>query len=180
MKSMRVKPLLFLLVLLGAATAANAQVGIYGKFDYVHYSVDSNSTGYVGGGVGVYDDFLHAGPLSLGLDLRGDLTSESNSNYRTLLVGVRVAGRVPITGLRPYVQGSIGVGGTEAKGPFAVGITGVSYNNKLTYEGIAGVDFRILPHVDFRAVEFALGKQSKLDNSAPTIFSLSSGLVVRF
>ena len=178
---MKLRWLGLLLVCGLAGSAARAQVGVYGKLDYVRYSeFGSTSTNYTGGGVGVYDDFLHLGPVNLGLDLRGDYARESKSNYRSLLGGVRVAVKVPVVGLRPYVQASAGVGGSRAKGPFAVGITDVSFNNKLTYEGFVGLDARVLPFIDWRVIEVGGGSGSKLGSTSPTIFNVSSGLVLRF
>lgn len=178
---MRLRWLAFGVVLVAGGSIAKAQVGIYGKFDYTRYSAsNSGALNYVGGGVGVYDDLVHLGPLSLGLDLRGDLSSESKLYYRSLLGGVRVAFRVPLVSLRPYVQGSIGVGGTKPKDSFAVGISNAHYSNKLTYEGLVGADLGVLPHVDWRVIELGGGKQSDRGSGAPTLFLLSTGIVVRF
>ena len=119
---MRARLLGILLVLLAGAAAARAQLGIYAKFDYVNYSeASSASSGFEGGGVGIYDDFIHAGPVSLGLDFRGDLGTQSKSNYRTLLGGVRVAAKLPLNGfaaLRAGVdrRGRDGGQGTVCRG----------------------------------------------------------------
>ena len=68
--------------LMAAAVGAHGQLAVYGKFDLLHDSQNENNaslvssvqtTFFYGGGVGVYDDFLHFGPLRLGVDVRGDL-----------------------------------------------------------------------------------------------------------
>ncbi len=154
---------------------AHAQIGVYGKFDYTHYSEPGTSSSFYGGGVGVFDDFLHAGPIRAGLDLRGDSLTGTNLHERDFLIGVRIAVKPPLLPIRPYVQGSVGIGGTEATGPLAPGIT-AHYTNKFLTGVFGGVDLTILPHVDFRALEVGYGRISSLSANQVTV---SSGLVLR-
>ena len=176
-----------------AATAAHAQLAVYGKFDLLHNSQDEDNssiannlqtTFYYGGGVGVYDDFLHVGPIRVGVDVRGDVVTGKYSNYRDVLGGVRVAVRIPFLGFRPYVQGSVGAGGTRGTSPLLNGITSNSYSTKFTYAVFGGLDTRILPHVDLRAIEVGVGQQTSASDAAgdpkPTLVFVSTGLVVRF
>lgn len=155
--------------------AGHAQLGVYGKVDYTRYSQPGTNTSFYGGGVGVYDDFIHAGPIRAGLDLRGDLLTGSGAHYRDLLAGVRVAFKRPVLPVRPYVQGSVGIGGTEATGPFAPGIQ-ARYNNKFLTGVFGGIDITILPHLDFRAVELGYGRISGLSANE---FTASSGIALR-
>ncbi len=179
------------LVLVGlVAGAAEGQLAVYGKGDLLHNSQNENNSGllssvqttfFYGGGVGVYDDFLHLGPLRLGVDVRGDLMTGDNFNYRDVLGGVRVAVKLPVLPFRPYVQGSLGTGGTKYTGTGAVAS---HFSNKLTYAVFGGVDTRIFPHVDFRAVEVGVGQQTSASDTGgaakPVLVFVSSGLVVRF
>ncbi len=172
-------------ILIFAAASARAQIGIYGKFDLTNYTNrnDNTTTLLHGGGVGIYDDFLHVGPVHAGLDLRGSLQSGTNLSYRNLLVGVRVGVKPPILPIRPYIQGSVGVGGTRYTGTTAAGITNVPYERKLTYEVLGGIDLTIFPHFDFRAIELGYGQQSgvgsRSNTPATTLFLVSTGLVFR-
>ena len=174
-------------------TAADAQLAVYGKFDLLHNSQDEDNssiannlqtTFFYGGGVGVYDDFFHVGPVHVGVDVRGDVLTGKYSNYRDVLGGVRVAVKIPFLSFRPYVQGSVGAGGTRGTSPLLNGITSNSYATKFTYVVFGGLDRRIVPHVDFRAIEVGVGQQTSdsdaVGASKPVLVFISSGLVVRF
>jgi hypothetical protein len=171
---------------LGGA-AARAQIGIYGKFDYTRYTDHSlnEETSYDGVGAGIYYDLLHLGPAHLGLDLRGSQQSENNLRFRTGLAGIRLAAKLPAIPIRPYVQVSAGAGGGKSTGPFAAGISGEQYHSKFLYEVLGGLDYTLIPHVDFRAIELGYGRETGSSgtpgsNPASTLFLLSTGLVVRF
>ena len=166
----------FVWVFFGLLTLrAEAQLGVYGKFDYTRYSVPGSTVSFHGGGVGIYDDFLHLGPIRAGLDLRGDLLTGTNQHDRDILAGVRVAVKPPLLPIRPYVQGSVGVGGTKATGATAPGIVPV-YSNKLQTGVFGGVDWTVIPHVDFRAVELGY---TRITGLSANQFTVSSGIVLR-
>ena len=164
--------------------AAEAQLGVYGKVDYRHFGDSSISTsnGFYGGTVGVYDDFVHLGPVRAGLDLRGGLAKSSKVDYREALVGVRVAVKAPVVPFKPYVQASLGAEESKYTGPTAVGIT-TSYHGNLIWQVFGGVDFTVLPHIDWRAVEVGVGKQSTASGfnytAGPTVVTVGTGLVFR-
>lgn len=171
---------------LSLTAAAHAQFGVYGKFDLNHYNFNNGGTAattFYGGGFGIYDDFVKLGPVRGGVDLRESLVSGGNYNYRSTLFGARVALKAPVLPLRPYVQASVGVGGTKSKGPFAAGISGASYSNKFTYQVLGGLDWTVFPHVDFRALEIGFGRQSGVGSAAgsgaSTMVLVSSGIVFR-
>ncbi len=184
---MKLSRLLLSCLLLGSASlVAHAQVAVYGNFDYTRYTDHSLSqtTNFYGGGVGVYDDFLHIGPLRAGFDVRGDLLSGNKARYRDLLGGVRVAAKAPLVPIKPYAQFSVGAGGPQYTGGLAAGISSAPYRTKFTYEVLGGVDFTILPHVDFRAVEAGYGRVSGVNgsqagNPASTLITIRSGIVIR-
>lgn len=181
-------PLLAAASLVLSIPAARAQLGIYGKLDLPHYS-DNTANGsaingwYHGGGVGIYDDFLHLGPVHLGADLRGDFATHDTYRLRTIAGGLRVAAKLPVLPLRPYVEGLLGVGGTQYTGALAAGISSSSYSNKFTYQVLGGLDLTIFPHLDFRTIEIGVGHQSGVGSSsstpAATLVLLSTGLVLR-
>ena len=169
-----------------AAAGAQAQFGVYGKFDLNHYAFNDGSTAattFHGGGFGIYNDFVRLGPVRGGVDLRESLVTASQYDYRSTLFGARVALKAPVLPIRPYVQASVGVGGTKSKGPFAAGIGGASYSNKFTYAVLGGVDWTVFPHVDFRAIEIGYGRQSGVGSGAgsgaSTMVMVSSGIVLR-
>jgi hypothetical protein len=177
-------------LLLGASSLLHAQAGVYGKFDFVRDNdltypgnSGSNVTMY-GFGLGVYDDFAHAGPIHAGFDFRYNYASGDSYAYRAILAGVRVSAKLPGLSARPYVQVSAGDGGPKYTGPTAAEITNVPYSNKFLYEILGGIDCAVLPHVDWRVIEAGVGRQTgeSSSSSAPqsTLALVSSGVVLRF
>jgi hypothetical protein len=178
----------WLTVLLALTTvpAAHAQLGIYGKYDATRLNgvngpgAASTTTWFNGGGVGLYYDFIHLGPAAIGADLRGDLLSAQGVSYRDALFGLRLAAKLPVLPLTPYIQGSVGVGGPNHS---VLGGNGSVYSNKFQYQVLGGVDYTIVPHLDWRVAEVAYGRMSGISSSSPaqvaTLFTISTGLVVR-
>jgi hypothetical protein len=154
--------------------SAHAQLTVYGKLDFDHATsiYNGSSLNLFGGGVGVEDTLLHAGPLSLGGDLRGDLTSGSQYSQYSLFVGLPVG--LKLHTVKPYIEPLIGLGGAKSTGPTAPGINS-SYSSGIAYGGVGGIVLTVLPHLDWRAVE--VGYTTKHASSKPTI---SSGLGFRF
>ncbi len=115
MKLRCVIALLFLL----SPFALHAQFAIYGNLDATHDSFSNSSTKVwlVGPNVGAYYNFVHAGPLAAGVDVRGNLLFGDQYKYRSALVGIRLAVKPPILPIRPYAQFSVGVGGARYTGP---------------------------------------------------------------
>jgi hypothetical protein len=183
----------WLAIFLGIAISSaptHAQVGVYGKFDSVRLTATSvgsstqATTWFEGPGVGVYYDFLQLGPIAIGADLRGDLGWGSQQRYRSALFGLRLVVKPPLLPIRPYIQGSVGAGGSRYDTAPISGDTSYTYSTKFQYQVAAGLDYTLLPHLDLRAAEFEYGRMSGISSgvTAPvaTIFTLSAGLVVRF
>jgi hypothetical protein len=169
--------------LLVPSSQAHAQVGVYGTLIATHVSNPTSAqsiafggtnTGYwtTGGGLGVYYDAFHLGPVSLGLDLRGSSASQA----KTGLGGVRLAIHPPVLPIKPYVEGLVGGTGTTT-----------IYNGTATnfvYEIVGGVDYTIIPHLDVRAIEIGAGRISTGIATAPTgqstLLTVSSGIALHF
>jgi hypothetical protein len=170
--------LLFALAL--TTVAAHAQVGIYGKFDATRLTASptvSSSNWFYGPGAGLYYDALHLGPISLGADLRGDILSGSNQDYRSGLFGLRLAVKPPVLPIKPYIQASVGVGATKPTGASSIPL---HYTTKFQYQIAGGLDFTIFPHVDFRAVELGYARMTGISTGTPaSLFTVSTGLVLR-
>lgn len=168
-----------------AFTSAPAQVGFYGKFDAIHVSSGASSNyitpgWFKGPGGGIYYDFAHLGPLSLGGDVRADFLFQSPQRYKDVLFGVRLAAKTPVVAIRPYAQVSVGVGGSSHGG---LGGNGIVYNNKFQSWIIGGVDYTILPHIDWRVAEAGYGHMTGISSGPPVagvnMFSIGTGIVVR-
>jgi hypothetical protein len=117
----------------------------------------------LGGTFGFYYGLYHIGPLDISADARGDLSHDINSGF----VGPRVAVKIPVVPLKPY-------------GEFIFGISTYSNNlpNDFAYRYVVGLDATIIPHIDWRVVDFSYGiNRSGNGDHART---LTSGLVIRF
>jgi len=184
------KAVLFLAAATLVNTAsAHAQVGVYGMFtvDRLSNIVSSplplppnstdqafaraNTVDPLGGGGGVYYDFLKLGPVKLGADLRGTILHTKRGAYvnfdgpgariYSVLGGVRASFQTPIKSLKPYIQGSVGLGRSDyglyvSRPASNQPLPNIIYNN-FEYEGLAGLDIKLLPIMDWRVAEFGYG-----------------------
>ncbi|MGA7833303.1 MAG: hypothetical protein WCA21_20300 [Terracidiphilus sp.] len=184
---MKLRWLTILLALAPFSASAHAQIGVYGAFNSVRLTASivgssaQTTAWYSGAGAGVYYNFVKMGPIALGADLRGNLLSGNQQKYRSALFGLRLAAKPPVLPIRPYVQASIGAGGASHSGLNGVGTI---YSDKFQYLVAGGVEYTVVPHVDFRVVEVGYGRMTGISSggTAPvaTLFSISSGLVLRF
>ncbi len=188
--NLRKLSLSFSLLLLTAA--AHAQLGVYAtasveRMSNIAYTdpISSSTNAHVdpiGGTGGVYYDLKSFGPIRLGADLRGDVLTtkrgaliESNgfgAHIYSVLGGVRATIHLPKPYIRPYIQGSAGLGRTNF---------GIQYNltNNFEYHGYVGADLTIAPFMDWRVVELGTGM---LVSNTPTsrnypLNSISTGFV---
>lgn len=153
----------------------------------------NNSVDPLGGGFGVYYDFKTIGPVRLGADVRGMITNGKQGAYTlsrgsgtriySTLGGIRASFRTPWVPVKPYIQGSIGLGRSDY-GLFTLDSSSsfpgkIAIHNNLQYEGFAGVDLKILPIMDFRVVELGLGGLTSFGTNGHNypLGSLSSGVV---
>lgn len=187
-----------------AASTAHAQLAAYGTvtvrrmtdIPYTQGSTTSTNGSIepVGGTGGITYNFRTLGPVRLGVDARGSITSSTKSAYTSYtaagghidsgLAGLRATFHTPFIPIKPYVQGSIGAArtnfGTQYNNGLATsgvsGQTGVQLSTHLEYDVFAGVDIAILPFVDFRVVELGYGAIQGNSHTYP-VQSLSSGVV---
>ncbi len=176
------------LVVLAFSASARAQTSIYGTVTVDHVtgikcqgtSCGSNdgTINPLGGIGGISHDVWSLGPVRLGLDVRGssvignkNAAIYSNSpkpRIYSVLGGVRASARTPLLHLTPYVEGLVGYDRSN--------FTGGTYSSGVAFRGLAGVDFSLLPSVDFRVVELGAGS---VHNSGSNFLveSVSTGLV---
>jgi hypothetical protein len=175
--------LLLASVAFATTLSAQAQVGVYGMFTVDRLSniassplpapattnanARTNTADPLGGTGGIYYDFKRLGPVTLGADLRGSiLTTKRGANVNfnntgtriySVLGGVRAVIHTPIAPLKPYIQGSVGLGRSD------YGLSNTTSNgqvilyNNFEYEGLAGLDIKLLPVLDYRVAEFGYG-----------------------
>lgn len=176
-------------VALTTTVSAHAQLGVYGEFTVNRLSnivsspvpLPPNSTGSafarkdtvdpLGGTGGVYYDFLKLGAVKLGADLRGSILTTKRGAYvnfngpgariYSVLGGVRASFQTPVKSLKPFIQGSFGLGRSDyglyvGRPASDQPLPNVIYNN-FEYEGLAGLDIKLLPVLDWRVAEFGYG-----------------------
>jgi hypothetical protein len=174
------KAVLFLAVVAATSTvSAHAQFGVYGEFTVdrlsnlqsspllVNPALRVDPVNPLGGTGGVYYDFLKLGPVKLGADLRGSIVTTRRGAYSgfdgtgariySSLGGIRAVFHTPIASLKPYIQGSVGLGRSD------YGLSNTTSNgqvilyNNFEYQGLAGLDIKVLPIMDWRVAEFGYG-----------------------
>jgi hypothetical protein len=165
-------------VAVAATTSAHAQVGVYGMFTVDRLSNIQSSpllpspapqvdpVNPLGGTGGVYYDFLKLGPIKLGADLRGSILTTKRGAYVTAnaggtriystLGGIRGVFHTPIAPLKPYIQLSAGLGRSDY-GLFNSPGGHITLYNNFQYEGLAGLDVKLLPIMDWRVAELGYG-----------------------
>ena len=131
----------------------------------------ANTVDPLGGTGGVYYDFLKLGPVKLGADLRGSILTTKRGAYinfngpgariYSVLGGVRGSFQTPVKSLKPYLQISAGLGRSDyglysSRPASSQPLPNVIYNN-FQYEGLAGLDIKLLPILDWRVAEFGYG-----------------------
>ncbi len=196
------KALLLLAVATFITATAQAQFGVYGTFTANKLSnikssplatnpgAINNDVSPLGGTGGVYYDFLKLGHVvKLGADLRGTITTTKRGAYTNAngggtrinsgLIGLRAVFNAPVMHhvLRPYIQGSAGIGSTNYG--LLYGGNGVELHSNFEYMGFAGVDIPLLPYMDFRIVEVGIGGLNPFGNNSHNypLQSVSSGVV---
>jgi hypothetical protein len=131
----------------------------------------SNSVDPLGGTGGVYYDFMKLGPVRLGADLRGSILTTKRGAYinfngpgariYSVLGGVRGSFQTPVKSLKPYLQISAGLGRSDyglysGRPASSQPLPNIIYSN-FQYEGLAGLDIKLLPIMDWRVAEFGYG-----------------------
>ena len=175
--------LLLAAVAVATTISAQAQVGVYGMFTVDRLSnIQSsplpapttngpnarlNTADPLGGTGGIYYDFLKLGPIKLGADLRGSILStkrganvsfnDSGTRIYSALGGIRAVFHTPIAPLKPYIQGSVGLGRSDYGLSNTTPSGQVILYNNFEYEGLAGLDIKLLPIMDWRVAEFGYG-----------------------
>ncbi len=191
-----------------SCVSASAQVGVYGMFTADELSnivssplpapptngpnARSNTASPIGGTGGIYYDFLKLGRVELGADVRGSILTakrganvsfnDSGTRIYSLLGGVRASFHTPIAALKPYLQVSAGLGRSDYGLSYSTSNgQDIIYSN-FEYQGLAGVDLRVLPMLDWRMVEFGYGGLDPFGTYSHNypIKQVSSGFVVRF
>lgn len=163
---------LLLACLIGFALPSMAQTGVYAMFSTSDFQSPGVSRQY-GPSFGLYHDMWHLPVVHAGFDLRATLLGSGSTKAYMGLIGPKVQIHPHVLPLMPYVEGLVGAGDVQVGGAgSAVSKTAVAY------EGAIGIDWTILPRIDWRVVEFSAGGFASL-NASVSPRTLSTGLVLR-
>jgi hypothetical protein len=196
---MKLRSIVILATLAVASAAAHAQAGIYATFDAQEFtrtglfanppagSSNSDSPWLYGPTAGAFYTIhkipklgeLHTGPISLGLDARGDFLRTNTPYSRDDgIISLRVTPKSGMKGgLAPYIQGGAGIGHTKVPGQ-------LSYTNNWSYLLALGADRKLKGPVSWRVVEASAGFLGSYvaganKNQSNYNVTFSTGLVVR-
>jgi hypothetical protein len=151
-----------LLSLITATLHAQARFAIYGTAGTERSGLP-NTTWKLGGTFGFYYGFYHIGLLDISADARGELSHDINSGF----LGPRVAVKIPVVPLKPYGELIFGVSTYPS-----------TINDDFAYRYVVGLDATIIPHLDWRVVDFSYGINRPANSDHAK--TLTSGLVIRF
>jgi hypothetical protein len=150
--------------------AARAQTGLYAEFGASKVDAPSNNWIY-GPTFGLYHDFFSVPLVHLGADLRGSVLGVSqNTTLYSGTIGPRVSLH-PHFLIMPYAEAVFGAGHYDFG-------AGQGSSTEFEYQLLGGADFTILPHVDWRVIEFSYGGLSTFNGDLHPK-TLSTGLVIR-
>ena len=167
----RTLPLLLLTFTLSVAPALHAQakIGVYGTVGTENTGL-SNEGWSKAGTLGLYYGLANLGPAAISVDARADLSTNAN----TYAFGPRVALHAPAFPLKPYGEFLIGdIHYTTQSGTSKT-------SSDFAYRWVVGLDEALLPHVDWRILDFSYGGGLSEPDKTVHIKTLTTGLVLRF
>ena len=169
---MRSNKLLFLALFILCCLApmrAFAQDGIYVMFTGSSLGNSSAASQY-GPTVGLYMDKGYGKAISAGVDVRASfLSGDNRTSVNTGLVGFRAAIRPRVLPISPYGELMIGISNNSLE---------YKAHNNFASEAVLGVDYTVIPHVDWRVLEWSYARVNAPIHFNPN--SLSTGVVLRF
>jgi hypothetical protein len=122
------------------------------------------------GTFGFYYGLRHFGPLDLSADVRGDLSG----NIYSGILGPRLAVKVPVFPIMPYGEFLFGESSYSTKS------NGNRDANNFTYRWVAGVDFTLIPHFDWRVVDYSYSSGITQFGVNVHPKTVTTGFVIRF
>ncbi|MHB1700227.1 MAG: outer membrane beta-barrel protein [Acidobacteriaceae bacterium] len=150
-----------------APHCASAQTAVYAMFTGAS-SGPANSGNMYGPTLGAYFD--RGTFINYGVDIRGAfLRNGNNTQFDSGMGGLRLSVKPHIIPFNPYAELLGGIAHSSYPG---------RSGNNFAYEFNIGADFTLLPHLDWRVLEFSDTTLTSSNNISPK--ALSTGLVFRF
>jgi hypothetical protein len=160
--------------------AARGQYAVAGSFTAQHITLSTNSNGTANQSAWVYGPTFSVQHerghfVKFGFDARGSFLTGSNVGVRSFDVGPRLAITPRVLPIKVFGEVLIGGIGVRPRADSA-------YTTHFDLQEVVGVDYTLIPHVDWRVLEFAHGNVLGLGGlpDEDTRNQLSSGIVVRF
>jgi hypothetical protein len=162
-----------------ATRVSNSQADT-GPFAFL--GANSTSRMFYGVDMGGYYNFYQQGKTEVGVDVRDSIVHGNSASLNSFMLGIRVAAKPFKNSLKPYIQGSVGVGTTRPP-------TSTVRINRAQYGIFAGADYPLNRHVDFRIVEVGFNSLQTASSStiggngdipSSKLLSFSTGVVFRF
>jgi hypothetical protein len=122
------------------------------------------------GTFGFYYGLRHFGLLDLSGDVRGDLSSNISSG----ILGPRLAVKVPVFPIMPYGEFLFG------ESSYSTHSDGHRNANNFTYRVVVGADFTLIPHFDWRVVDYSYSSGISQFGANVHPQTITTGFVVRF
>jgi hypothetical protein len=158
-----------LLSLVPANLHAQAKLAIYGAGG-TEKSGLQHSGWNTAGIFGFYYGLRHFGPLDLSVDVRGDLSS----NIYSGVLGPRLAVKIPVIPARPYGEFLLGASSYSTQS------NGNRNADDFTYRAVVGLDFTLIPHFDWRVVDYSYSSGITQFNASVHPKTITTGFVIRF
>lgn len=151
---------------------ARAQTAVYAEYGASWYGIPNLSV-QSGPTFGVYYQPLGIPFVRAGLDARASFMGSGSKTEDTGLIGPRVQIKPHVLPLMPYGEALIGVAHLDVGQGIAH-----SQGNQFIWALNAGIDLTVLPHIDWRMVDYTYGGiPGNLLNSNPN--TVSTGIVLR-
>jgi hypothetical protein len=160
---------LLLLSLTTATLHAQARLAVYGTGG-TEKSGLQRSGWNTAGTFGFYYGLRHFGPFDLSADVRGDLSRNIDSG----ILGPRLAVKIPIFPIMPYGEFLFG------ESSYSTQSDGHRNANDFTYRYVGGVDFTLIPHFDWRVVDYSYSSGITQFGANIHPKTITTGFVLRF
>jgi hypothetical protein len=170
---MRLRPLLTACLFAFLPHALHAQLALYGSFTTQRLNVPGFNSWINGGTFGTYLASGHFAVLSVGVDARGSFATGGGTSFDSGAIGPRLGFNMHILPVQPYIEATAGVGHAAFSGLSSSDVT------KFEYQFLGGLDYTVLPRVDWRVVEFSYGGLTGLNTNSFHPKSISTGIVLR-
>ena len=178
MQRILLRMVLFLCAL--STVPAFAQIGVYGEFSAANFNLPHEGWEY-GTTFGIFDDRWGVPFFRVGIDGRASVVRSGDVHTASGLVGPRLVFKPHVLPFMPYVEALGGVGHVSFDQGYVASdgnVTAFSDQTKFQYGFIGGIDWTIIPRIDWRVAEFSYGGLSGFNGSFNPK-TLSTGIVFR-